>query len=264
MAAHKFVENMARLGYAAQGTVYVIIGGFAIAAALGYGGHARGSTAALEALLAAPLGSLLLALLAIGLISFSAWRLLQGFLDADQLGRSRKALMRRTAYVGGALLYLGLSISAGRLLIGYAAGAGSDQSARDWTATLLSFPLGQWLVAIVGLVVAGCGIAIALRGWKERFDRLALPPDTRRWVVIMGRIGFTARGAVFILVAAFLISAAAHANAREARGLAGALEALQQQTYGWVLLGITAAGLFAFGAFQLTMAAFRLIQAPTA
>jgi len=40
--------------------------------------------------------------------------------------------------------------------------------------------------------------------------------------------------------------AALHANSSDARGLAGALKSLQQQPYGWALLGATALGLFAF------------------
>jgi hypothetical protein len=54
--------------------------------------------------------------------------------------------------------------------------------------------------------------------------------------------------------------AAAHADAREARGLAGALRTLQEQRYGWVLLAATAFGLFAFGIFQFALAYSRRID----
>jgi hypothetical protein len=37
---------------------------------------------------------------------------------------------------------------------------------------------------------------------------------------------------------------------------------LQQQPYGGALMGITALGLFAFGAFQLVSAAYRRVGAP--
>ena len=65
-----------------------------------------------------------------------------------------------------------------------------------------------------------------------------------------------------MIVGGFLVLAAIHANASEAKGLAGALRTLQQQPYGWVLLGVTALGLFAFGAFQLVVAYYRRIDAP--
>ena len=52
-------------------------------------------------------------------------------------------------------------------------------------------------------------------------------------------------------------------NAREAKGLAGALRTLQQQPHGWVLLGITALGLLGFGVFQFVLARYRRISAPS-
>jgi hypothetical protein len=57
--------------------------------------------------------------------------------------------------------------------------------------------------------------------------------------------------------------AAVHVNAREAKGLAGALRTLQQQPHGWVLLGITALGLLGFGVFQFVLARYRRISAPS-
>jgi hypothetical protein len=72
----------------------------------------------------------------------------------------------------------------------------------------MSEPFGRWLVAAVGVAFAIGALAVARRGWTERFDRLALSPDARRWAVPMGRIGFFARAFVFLIVAGFLMLAA--------------------------------------------------------
>jgi hypothetical protein len=53
--------------------------------------------------------------------------------------------------------------------------------------------------------------------------------------------------------------AAIESNAREAKGLAGALQAIQQQRYGSVLLALTAVGFLAFGAFGIAEGAYRKI-----
>jgi hypothetical protein len=262
MSHSSVAEKLARLGYVARGAVYLIIGGLALLAALGSGGRATDSKGALQALLEAPFGGVLVAVVAIGFLCFAAWRLAQAFFDADRLGRQRKALIRRTAYGASAAVYVALAFTAGSTLLGHH-GQGGDQSARDWTAALMSEPFGRWLVAAVGIAFAIGALAVARRGWTERFDRLALSPHARRWAVPMGRIGFFARALVFLIVAGFLMLAALHANSSEVRGLAGALKSLQQQPYGWALLGATALGLFAFGAFQFVTAAYRRIDAPS-
>ncbi len=257
-------ELAARLGYAARGVVYLIIGAFAVVAALSSGDRPTGKKGALQALLDEPFGEVLLGIVALGLLGFALWRVLQAFLDVDHYGREPKALVRRTAYAVSAAVYAALAFWAVKAAFGSGEQAGSgDQSARDWTAYLMAEPFGQWLVGAVGAIIVATGIAIGVRGWKGTFERrLGLSRAARRWVMPMGRFGFLARAVVFLLIGAFLILAAVHANSAEAKGLAGALAALQRQPYGWVLLGITALGLFAFGAFQFVMAAFRRIDAP--
>jgi H+/Cl- antiporter ClcA len=78
----------------------------------------------------------------------------------------------------------------------------------------------------------------------------------------MGRLGFAARGIVFLVIGGFLVAAAIHSRASQARGLGGALDALAAQPFGWILLAVTAAGLFAFGAFSMVEARYRHIDAP--
>ena len=64
------------------------------------------------------------------------------------------------------------------------------------------------------------------------------------------------------MIGSFLIEAAVHGNSREAKGLVGALHSLEQHTYGWVLLGLTAAGFLAFGAYEIVQAASRKVEVP--
>ena len=79
-------ELMARVGYTARGVVYMIVGGFAVLAAFGSGGETTGTRGALYSLLTQPFGYALLGAVALGLLCFSLWRLLQALLDADRLG----------------------------------------------------------------------------------------------------------------------------------------------------------------------------------
>jgi hypothetical protein len=65
-----------------------------------------------------------------------------------------------------------------------------------------------------------------------------------------------ARSLVFAMIGLFLLYAALDSNSREAKGFAGALRLIQQQPHGSRLLGITAAGLLAFGVYGVAEAAF--------
>jgi hypothetical protein len=111
--------------------------------------------------------------------------------------------------------------------------------------------------------VIGAGIAFLVKGWRGRVTRhLACSREVARWAVPAGRLGFGARGVVFLIMGGFLIAAAWQSRAAQARGLGGALEALQAQPFGWALLAVTAAGLFAFGVFSFVEAVYRRIDAP--
>ena len=257
------LETMARLGYGARGAVYCLVGGLAVLAALGSGGRTGGSRSALRSLLDEPFGKVLLAVVALGLACFAAWRIVEAITDADRNGSSGKGLAIRAAHMLSGAIYAGLALSAVDLALGWGGRGGDDKSARDWTAWLLDKPFGQWLVAIVGLGVIGTGLGYMWKAWRgDVMQRLAVAGDTRRWALLMGRLGFAARGVVFVLAGGFLVLAGLHGNSAEAKGLGGALKSLQVQPYGWVLLGLTAAGLFAFGVFGFVQARYRRIEAP--
>jgi hypothetical protein len=253
---------VARIGYAARGLVFILVGFLSGLAALGSGGRPVGTKGALQSLLGQPFGRVLLLLIAAGLLCFAAWRAMQAVLDADRLGGQRRGLVRRATYGLGTLIYLGLAGSALALARGKRSG-GDDQTPRDGTAWLLGLPGGRWLVGAVGLAIVGAAFASLWRALRHDFRTdQKLGPGTPRGVIIMGRVGLVARGVVFLLVGTFVMFAAIAFDPREAVGLAGALRNLQQQPFGWVLLLAVAIGLTAFGAFQLGLARYRRVDMP--
>jgi hypothetical protein len=257
------VETLARFGYGARGVVYGLVGGLALLAAIGSGGQTGGSRSALQTLLSQPFGKFWLVVIALGLFGFCTWRILEALTDADRRGSDMKGMGIRAAHLISGFIYAGLAISALNLALGRGSTGGEDQAAQDWTAWLMSQPFGQWLVGLIGLAIAGTGLAFIWKAWRGNVtERLSLPADKRDWIVTLGRMGFAARGVVFLMIGGFLVLAALRASSSEVHGLGGSLQALQQQPYGWALLALTALGLFAFGLFGLVQARYRHIDAP--
>jgi hypothetical protein len=65
---------------------------------------------------------------------------------------------------------------------------------------------------------------------------------------------------VFLLVGSFFLRAAIDARPSEAKGLGGALRTIEAQPAGPWLLGLMAAGLAAYGLFQLLESRYRSIR----
>lgn len=260
------METMARLGYGARGLVYCLVGIFALLAAIGMGGQTGGSRSALGHLLEQPFGSVLVGLLALGLACFAAWRIVEAASDADGHGSQPKQQALRAAHGLSGIVYAGLAVTAAGMALGHRSGGGDeDRAARDWTAWLMTQPLGEWLVGLVAVAIVCAGGAFAWKAWRGNVtDRLDVPPGQEHWIRLLGRAGYGARGIVFGLIGAFLLGAAWHSRSAEVKGLGSALRALQDQPYGWLLLAATAVGLACFGAFGLVQARYRRVAAPDA
>lgn len=262
--AAPWVEKLARLGYAAKGVVYLIVGGIAARSALGSGGRVEGSRGALRTILEQPFGRFLLGLVALGLAGYALWRFVQAALDPEHGGRTDGgAAARRAGYAVSGVIHTGLALAAARMVMGRGGGGGDDRGTVHWTATLMRQPAGRWLVAAVGLGIVGYGVYALYRAYavklSKQLDLSPLGPAAREWAVRSGRAGIAARGVVFAVMGFFLLRAAMRYDPSQARGLEGALRALREQSYGPWLLGLVALGLVGYGVYQLVEARYRRI-----
>jgi hypothetical protein len=200
----------------------------------------------------------LLVLLAVGLAGFALWRFVEALGDPDHRGREKKALAFRFGFFVSGLAYAALAVSAVKLLVGLRVEEGGNRT-RDWTAWALELPLGRVAIAVTGLIIVGVGISQIVKAVRGTFQKewKQMESAVRRLAVPVGRVGLTAFGLVFGLVGFFLFRAALTANAGEARGVGGALEALREQAYGPWLLTATALGLFAYGLHLFVEARYR-------
>lgn len=257
MSLGDHVEPLARLGYAARGVIYLIVGGLALLAAVGQGGKTTGSKGALTSLMSQPFGHVLLGIVAAGLVGYSIWRFVQAVWDLDRHGTDPKGLVIRSGLMVSAFTHAGLAFFCASILFGIGGGSGGSKEMIGW---LLGLPLGQWIVGAVGLAVIGAGVANVAKGVTAKYEkRLDMDEQTMRWAGPLCTFGLAARGAAFFIVGGLIIFAAITFDPDKARGLAGALDTLHRQPYGPYLLGTLALGLFAFGVYSAIEAFYRRI-----
>ena len=259
--ASSWIEVLARGGYASRGVVYVIIGGFAVLAAFGRS-ETQGSEGALASILAQPFGTTLLWIVALGLVAFAGWRLVQAIRDTDNHGKDAKGWGIRAGLVGSGISYAALAL----LAVGMASGSGNDGGGSDpsaqWLARAHEWGVG-WIVAYaVPALIAAVGIAHLVKGWRASFQKyFRCGEDVMRWVRPLSRFGLVARGVVFLIVAALLAFGGRQYNAANRPGLADALRAVQDYGFGWFVLLVIGLGLVAFGLYSLAEARYRHISA---
>jgi hypothetical protein len=249
---------LSRAGFVARGLVYGIIGVLALDLALGRGGKITNQQGALRTVEQHSFGHLLLAILAVGLGSYSLWRLFRAVLGHGPEGADKG--LDRLGALGSGIAYAVLCAVAVQILVG---SSGQSGNAKKTANDVFGWPAGRWLVAIAGLVMLGVGLYQLFRGVSQKFlddsntEKMAAP--VKKWFTIIGTVGHVARALVFGLVGIFLVKASVDYKANEAVGVDGALAKLYDGAYGSWLLGAVAAGLIAFAVFSIMEARYRRI-----
>jgi hypothetical protein len=255
-----WVERLARVGYAAKALLYITVGYLASQAALGTGGRVTDTRGALRMVHDVSYGRVLLFIVALGLLGYALWRLVEAVVDPERRGKQWKGLAVRAGFLVRGLFHAGLAVTAFRLALHQGSGAAGNQT-RRWTARAFDVPGGELVVGLAAAYIAGYGIYQFYRAWSPKMRRhlqlSELPEELRRWVLGVSRFGIAARGFVFCLIGFFLIRATLHHDAAEAGGLRESLHTLA--SWGrWPFI-VVATGLVAYGVYELVNARYRRI-----
>lgn len=246
IGGHPIVENGARVGYAVNGVVHLLIAWIAIQLALqpsaprkGNGQEAVDQSGALATLASSGLGKVTLLVAVGGFTLLALWQFTEAIVR-------RKTSVRLKAAAKG-IVYLSLAWSAFAFVRG--AGSSSTEQTVDVTAQLMNRPLGQIFVAVVGVAVLGIGAYHVHKGAKSRFLR-DLREHPGRWAEYAGRYGYIAKGVALILVAVVFFVAAWRGRADEATGLDGGLRILLDLPFGHLPLVLIALGFAAYAVYS--------------
>lgn len=253
----QWLRRMAKFGLTAKGIVYCLVGILAFMAAFELGNNSAqrsDKTGVFQFVLEQSYGKALLALIAVGLLCYTLWRIIQALKDPNQ---SAKGIGKRLRYAFSGLVYAALAYYAANLVLGNGS-SGNGDTRQTVARELLEQPFGQWLVGIVAVGTAIAGfyqIYLALSDkYRKRVQHASLKHDVENTMIRAGKIGYVARGIVWLIIGYFFLQAALQADPGEAGGTGSAFAFLENTSYGSYLLGAVALGLICYGVFMFMRA----------
>lgn len=248
---------LGRLGLAAQGICFGIIGVLAIGVATGTGGATTDPQGALDALASTAWTHALLVLLTIGFAGYAVWRFGQALFDRGDMGHSFAGLFRRSIQLVQGSAYAVLAFGAAKTVAGAGSRPGGERRA---AAGVLGWPGGRELVGLVATILGVTAIVLVYWALSRRFEESLrmrkIGERTTRLVQTTGVVGLCALAVVAGIVSWFLFKAVIEFDPRTPVGIGGALAKLGATPYGSAVLGVTAAGLIVFCVFDLLQARY--------
>lgn len=254
MNTASWIKPVARAGLIAKGIVYTLLGTLAFMAAFEIGGQSDGKAnkQGVFELVRDEGGKIVLAILVIGLFCYSIWRIVQTFAGSQENSSQSKATLKKIRYLFSGLAYGSVAILAAGMLFSDKNKSGGSSNSR--LAEVLDKPWGQWAVGLLALVLAGIGIYQVYYGLTEKYRKhvssLNLHSNASRLLLRSGKIGYVARGVVWIIISWLLMKAALHTNSNEAGDTGKAFQFLENGSYGSFLLGLLGLGLMCYGIFN--------------
>src|SRR4051812_24536984 len=161
------VEWLARLGLASRGVIWLVVGLLAVQVALGDSTQAD-KNGALRAIADKPFGEGLLVVLALGFLGYASWRILEGAVGHRDEDDETRRWAKRIASLFRGGVYLVLAGSTAKFLFHQ----DSSDKTQPLTARVMSQPGGRVLVFAIGAGLVLGGVAMGVRGIKQKFEKL--------------------------------------------------------------------------------------------
>lgn len=243
----------ARAGYVANGILHLLVG--ALVLAVGFGAaEDSDQTGAFRAVAALPLGAVALWALAAGLIALGGWHLLQAVAPRGLSGRKRLARIAAEAPQGVVFVVIGVLSAA----VALGARPRAEKTTEDLSESVLSLPLGGFVLGTAGVVVAAVGIGFVWMGVRRSFHAKVRVPDGPggRALSALGAVGFVAKGLALGVVGVLIVIAAIRVEPDTAGGLDGAVSALMALPAGPLLAVLVGGGFVSYGVFTMFRARY--------
>lgn len=241
------LRALARIGFAVNGLLHILIGWIAIQVAFGGGSAQPSQSGALSHVASAPGGRLLLWVIVVGYGALAFWLIAGAFLfpGKDAKNRASSFIMD----FGKGIVYLVLAGTA--LTFARGSSTNSASSTGSTSASILSHPGGVILISVVGIVIVGIGLYFIYKGLRRGFKEDISVPSGRAGeiTVFLGIVGYVAKGVALGVVGILFVIAALTLNPAKANGLDAAIRTLAALPYGPPILILVGLGLIAYGMY---------------
>ena len=244
------VTLLTRVGFAARGIMYMLIGYLALRL-----GRTEGGAGALEWMSSGG-GRFVLIAMAVGFFAYAFWRLSEAAIDSEGHGSDAKGIAVRLGGAVSGVIHLSLSWLA--LTLGMGGKGQSSDAAEQGASTALALPGGEAALMLGAIILLATGAFQLVKAIKLGFLKHIDPAVSGKpWIAWLGRAGYLARGVVFVVMAIFLWRASRQSSAEAAGGMDQAMDVMPAS-----LQLLVATGLLMFGIFSLVEARFRRINDP--
>jgi hypothetical protein len=247
---------LARVGCAAVGSVYVLIGAVALVALTGHLIEYADPSRIALVLKRVPGGSVVIWALAAGAAAYAGWRFLEAIGDPYEIGTDWRAAATRLAGAASGVAYALLSYGVVSAVLASPAARrdASEHQQQQLVAQVLHWPAGPWIVAAAGLFVAAVGLVQFWFVISQSYARdVRMRPRTRggeRLLRAVGGYGYSARGVILCVLGYFLLHASVTHNPAAVGDTDTAFDFIGGGVIGNTAFAVVAIGTIAYGAFM--------------
>ncbi len=265
-------DRLARVGLAARGLVFLILAYLVARVALGALGGSSTSKPAdapgvAQTLAAQPGGRVVLFLLAIGMLLYALFSLLDTILHHDDENPAAKKWADRAVSAWGVVLFCAFGAYSMKTALSSTGGSQtarqSDRRTVTWSAHVLRWPAGWLWLGLLGVILLViCGFLItraARRSFRTRLRDDAMGPRVWRVAMVLGTLGYLGRAGLFGLVGWFVLTAAIENDPRKGQGVDGSVRMFARSAAGPYLLWALVVALAAYGLYVLIESRYRRV-----
>ncbi len=232
-----------------NGLLHVLIGVNAIHMVIAHGGRPS-EAGVMSEISGLPGGFIALWVAFIALLALGVWQTLE-VLFGRRYTSKRQRVLKKSSASGLAIIYIFLAVATASFALDDARRRESLSEKSQLSLELMQTTPGRLLLVVLGATIFGFGTFFIVKGLRRthRKDLISATGVVGAAAVVLGTIGYIAKGAV-ICGAGTLVAYSAFAyNPDKAEGISAVFQTVRRQPYGPTLLTAAGVGLVCYGLY---------------